>query len=174
MCLGFKRLHFHNAPAPEVFISHLLCLAQIVDSAGLFGFFLVFFFFLGKRLLWALFLSLSRPLWLYIQFLSRKEAKVTNGSLKVSLLYLRLRSKPLNEKISASQEDCTGRFLTLEKEWLFPISKYQRVWINPHSKVVSPLMRKNGMTLVPSSRLLLYKESQAGDTPGPLYWFKDT
>lgn len=169
MCLGFERLHFHNAPAPEVFISHLLCLAQIVDSAGLF-----FFFFLGKRLFWALFLSLSRPLWLYLQLLSRKEAKVTDGSLKVSLLYLRLRSKPLNEKISASQEDCTGRFLSLEKEGLFPISKYQRVWINPHSKVVRPLMRKNGMTLVPSPRLLLYKESQAGDTPGPLYWFKDT
>lgn len=73
----------------------------------------------------------------------------------------------MNE-ISASQEDCTGRFLTLEKERIFSISKYQRVWINPHSKVVSPLMRKNGMTLASSQRLL-YKESQAGDTPGPLY-----
>lgn len=33
-----------TAPAPEVFISHLLCLAQMVDSAGLF---LLFFYVKG-------------------------------------------------------------------------------------------------------------------------------
>lgn len=54
------------------------------------------------------------------------------------------------------------------------ISKYQRAWRNPHSKVVSPLMRKNGTMLAPLRVFSVYKDSQDGDTPSPLYWFKDT
>lgn len=42
-----------------------------------------------------------------------------------------------------------GGVLFPGKGMALSISKYQRAWINPHSKVVSPLMRKNGMTLAP-------------------------
>lgn len=74
-----------------------------------------------------------------------------NGSLQMSLLYLRLRGQQLEEKTSASQQGCTGRFLIPGKGMALSILKYQRAWwINPHSKVVSPLMRKNGMMLAPS------------------------
>lgn len=81
---GLREPPFSRRPLPLKYLfSHLLCLAQMVDSAGLF-----ILFFLCKRLFQALFLSPSRPLPLYLQFLSRKEAKLTNGSLKVSLLCL--------------------------------------------------------------------------------------
>lgn len=44
MCLGSESLRSWNTPAPKVFISHLLCLAQMVDSAGLF---VLFFYVKG-------------------------------------------------------------------------------------------------------------------------------
>lgn len=57
---------------------------------------------------------------MYLQLLSRKEVRLTNGSLQVSLLYLQLRGKQFKEKMSASQQGCTGRFFnSLEREWLY-------------------------------------------------------
>lgn len=103
---------FPPHPPCKVFISHLHCLAQMVDSAGLFN------FFFCKRLFWAMFLSMSSIVPFDFISSSWVRKRVTNGPLKVCLLYLCWKRRQLN-KISTSQEDWTGMFLTLKKNSCF-------------------------------------------------------
>lgn len=41
---SFQNHHVHDTPSPKVFIAHLLCLAQMLDDAGLF---VLFFYVKG-------------------------------------------------------------------------------------------------------------------------------
>lgn len=92
-----------------------------------------YFIFLCKRLFGALFLSPSGSLRLYLQFLRRKEATVSNRPLQVCLLYLGQRRKQLYELMCTSQEDCPGGWggINPGKGTVLSFSQYQRAWINP-------------------------------------------
>lgn len=106
---GFLQPPFPHHPSPNIFIAHLLCLAQMMDSASWF-----FFFFNGESCFEPCFVHLSvQTPWISYQLLSGglSDQWDFRGSLGMT------KSKLLKE---------TGSNLC--KEWLFPFknTKEQR------------------------------------------------
>lgn len=168
MCLGSESLRSWNTPAPKVFISHLLCLAQTVDSAGLF---ILFFYVKGYSE--PHFFHRPDPSDTICSSWGEKKPRWATG-LSKCLLYVGLRRKWLNEMIDQClSQDCSGRFLILETEWLyFTISKSM---INPTFQSCESTNEEKWNDLGPLSDISLSVKNPRPETPlSPLCCFKDT
>lgn len=113
---------FPHYPSPKVFIAHLLCLAQMVDSASFFT-----FIFFCRRLFWAQFHSPSSPD--SLNSLGTPEWKRTQGDQWASRSPLHMMWRGDDAKgLGHRRKTALGRFLTLWKKrlFLFKSTKEQR------------------------------------------------